>query len=128
MPFRHDIRTVTVPGCVDGWLALHGRSGRLSLGEVLQPAILSAAEGFPVSPLLAADVALLDAVAGTGDLLAFGPLRRGQLVRQEQAAAHHAPPASTGTGSSGLVRAWRTRTMRVPGRPSSSETVPSREA
>ena len=23
MPLRHDIRTVTVPGCVDGWVALH---------------------------------------------------------------------------------------------------------
>ena len=25
MPLRHDIRTVTVPGCVDGWVALHER-------------------------------------------------------------------------------------------------------
>ena len=23
MPFRHDIRSVTVPGCVDGWIALY---------------------------------------------------------------------------------------------------------
>ena len=29
MPFHHDIRTVTVPGCVDGWLALHERFGSL---------------------------------------------------------------------------------------------------
>ncbi len=28
MPFRLDIRCVTVPGCVDGWLALHERFGR----------------------------------------------------------------------------------------------------
>src|SRR5690606_20749498 len=27
MPFRHDVRSVTVPGCVDGWLALHARFG-----------------------------------------------------------------------------------------------------
>src|SRR5690606_27631921 len=27
MPFRHDIRAVTVPGCVDGWAALHARFG-----------------------------------------------------------------------------------------------------
>src|SRR3954451_2325718 len=27
MPFRHDIRTVTVPGCVDGWCALNERFG-----------------------------------------------------------------------------------------------------
>ena len=39
MPFRHDVRTVTIPGCVDGWVALHQRFGRLSLDEVLAPAI-----------------------------------------------------------------------------------------
>src|SRR3954465_647663 len=31
MPFRGDLRTVTVPGCVDGWLALHATYGRLPL-------------------------------------------------------------------------------------------------
>src|SRR3954466_11857368 len=39
MPFRDDIRTVTVPGCVDGWLALHATYGRLPLSTVLAPAI-----------------------------------------------------------------------------------------
>ena len=41
--------TVTVPGCVDGWAALHGKFGALSLSEVLRPAIDLAGEGFPVS-------------------------------------------------------------------------------
>src|SRR4051794_4605412 len=63
MPFRHDIRTVTVPGCVDGWCALHERLGRLPLTDVLQPAIRLADEGFPASPLLVASVAMLDARA-----------------------------------------------------------------
>src|SRR5687768_13241065 len=31
MPARGDIRSVPVPGCVDGWLALHSRFGRLEL-------------------------------------------------------------------------------------------------
>src|SRR3982750_3907036 len=34
MPFRGDLRTVTVPGCVDGWLALHATYGRLPLSTV----------------------------------------------------------------------------------------------
>ncbi|MGV9306980.1 gamma-glutamyltransferase family protein [Nonomuraea sp. NPDC003727] len=53
MPHQHDIRSVPVPGCVDGWLALHSRYGRLPLGTVLAPAVELAAGGFPVSPLLA---------------------------------------------------------------------------
>src|SRR5674536_326464 len=40
MPYRGDIRTVTMPGCVDGWLALHARLGRRPLAEVLAPACL----------------------------------------------------------------------------------------
>src|SRR3954464_5036507 len=31
MPPSGDIRSVPVPGCVDGWLTLHGRVGRLPL-------------------------------------------------------------------------------------------------
>jgi gamma-glutamyltranspeptidase/glutathione hydrolase len=60
MPFRHDIRTVTVPGCVDGWSALHERLGSLPMDAILAPAIRLAEEGFPASPLLVASLALLD--------------------------------------------------------------------
>jgi gamma-glutamyltranspeptidase/glutathione hydrolase len=41
--------SVTVPGCVDGWEALHERFGRLPLADVLAPAIDLARDGFPVS-------------------------------------------------------------------------------
>ncbi len=83
MPLRHDIRSVTVPGCVDGWQALHQRHGRLALGEVLAPAIAYAHDGFPASPLLAAAAHLLadPAPPGSEDLTAPRP-RPGQRVRR----------------------------------------------
>ena len=39
MPFHGDPRSVPIPGCVDGWLALHKRFGRLNLETVLEDAI-----------------------------------------------------------------------------------------
>ncbi|MFB4265200.1 gamma-glutamyltransferase family protein [Nonomuraea sp. GTA35] len=54
MPHLHDIRSVPVPGCVDGWAALHARHGRLPLAELLAPAIRLADHGFPASPLMLA--------------------------------------------------------------------------
>ena len=45
--------SVTVPGCVDGWVALHSKFGKMTLSEVLAPAIRYAEEGFPVSPRIA---------------------------------------------------------------------------
>lgn len=44
---------VTVPGCVDGWFALHERYGVLEMEEILQPAIDYANYGFPVSEIIA---------------------------------------------------------------------------
>lgn len=43
--------TVTVPGVVAGWAALHERFGRLPLREVLAPAIDYAVAGVPVAPV-----------------------------------------------------------------------------
>ena len=53
MPFRGDIRSVPVPGCVDGWTALHQRHGRLPFEAVLAPAIDLAVDGFAVPGHLA---------------------------------------------------------------------------
>ena len=44
---------VSVPGTVDGWFELHGRYGRLSMAEILAPAIAYANDGFPVSEVIA---------------------------------------------------------------------------
>ncbi len=43
----------TVPGCVDGWFALHARFGRLPMADLLRPTIRYAREGFPVTQVIA---------------------------------------------------------------------------
>ena len=48
------IYTVTVPGCVRGWWALHQKFGRLPWAELFQPAIYIATHGFPVTEFVAA--------------------------------------------------------------------------
>ncbi len=47
------MRSVSVPGLVDGWLLAHERYGTLKLEEVFDPAISLCEEGFPVSHRLA---------------------------------------------------------------------------
>ncbi len=44
---------VSIPGTVGGWSDLNERHGRMSLGDLLQPAIRMAEEGYPVSELIA---------------------------------------------------------------------------
>ena len=41
--------SLSVPGAIDGWFALHGRFGRMSMQDVLAPAIAYARDGYPVS-------------------------------------------------------------------------------
>jgi gamma-glutamyltranspeptidase/glutathione hydrolase len=43
---------ITVPGAVDGWFEMHNRYGKLSMNEILEPAIAYAEEGFPVSEVV----------------------------------------------------------------------------
>ena len=45
----------TVPGCCDGWFELHAKYGKLPMSRILAPAIRYAEEGFPLSPVIAAD-------------------------------------------------------------------------
>ena len=46
------IDSVTVPGAVAGWGALHGRFGRLPWKDIFQSAIFYAREGYPVPELI----------------------------------------------------------------------------
>lgn len=78
---------IPVPGCVDGWAALSSRLGRLTLAEVLAPAVRLAAEGFPAGDELVAafrsSAAPLAGVEAAAPMLAAG---RGTVVREQLAA------------------------------------------
>jgi gamma-glutamyltranspeptidase/glutathione hydrolase len=74
MPER-GILTVTVPGTVDAWARLLAAHGRMTLADVLAPAIRTAEAGYPVSELIAAAWA------------ASAPL----LARQAAARRHYLP-------------------------------------
>jgi gamma-glutamyltranspeptidase / glutathione hydrolase len=81
MPLRLDVRSVPVPGAVDGWLALHGRFGRIGISTVLEPAIALAEEGFAASLMLAFATHLVAGLPGTEQLCPDGPLEPGERVR-----------------------------------------------
>ncbi len=70
IPLRHPA-TVTVPGCVDGWFALHARFGSMSMSDLLAPAIGHARDGFRAS------VELADALRRIQPLLADRPSAAG---------------------------------------------------
>ncbi|GAA2144024.1 gamma-glutamyltransferase family protein [Glycomyces algeriensis] len=84
MPFRNDLRSSTVPGCVDGWFALHERHGSLPMPQLLAPAIALASSGWPATAMLAKAGANLAGVAGAEDLVG---LEAGATVRRERTAA-----------------------------------------
>jgi gamma-glutamyltranspeptidase/glutathione hydrolase len=46
--------SVTVPGAVSAWVALHSKFGRLPFARLFEPAIAYSRNGFPVSPTVAA--------------------------------------------------------------------------
>ncbi|HEX2038653.1 MAG TPA: gamma-glutamyltransferase [Acidimicrobiales bacterium] len=77
MPPTGDIRTVPVPGCVDGWVALHQRFGRLPLADLFAPARSYAADGFPASEELALAVAAFRLAADD-----YRHVEQGRLVRR----------------------------------------------
>lgn len=81
------IRSVSVPGLLDGWLEAHHRYGSLPLAQLLEPAIDLAANGFPVTHVLhgvIAGDALLQQFPDSQAVFAPGgvPLRPGQILRQ----------------------------------------------
>ena len=45
--------SVSVPGCVDGWFELHEKFGKLTMSDLLGPAIDYAEQGAPISDVIA---------------------------------------------------------------------------
>jgi gamma-glutamyltranspeptidase/glutathione hydrolase len=81
MPLRGDIRSVPVPGAVDGWLALHSRYGRLGLDVVFAPAIELAEQGFTASIMLSLASHLIFDLPGAHHMCPSGALQPTQRVR-----------------------------------------------
>ena len=54
VPF-YGVYSATVPGTVDGWSRLLNRFGRMSLGQVLQPSIEAARQGFGLTERIRGD-------------------------------------------------------------------------
>jgi gamma-glutamyltranspeptidase / glutathione hydrolase len=98
MPLRGDIRSVTVPGCVDGWLALHERFGKLPLAQVLAPAQGYARDGFPASPTLASSVARLAGLPDADDFTGVGPVAEGTVLRRPGVARALGAISASGRG------------------------------
>jgi gamma-glutamyltranspeptidase/glutathione hydrolase len=96
MPYRHDVRTVTVPGCVDGLLALHRRFGKLELARLLAPAHRLAEAGFPVSATLAAKSSELPSELRVAVFAQRKPLKIAQRLRLPGLAHVLAGVASSG--------------------------------
>lgn len=95
MPFRGHVSSVTVPGCVAGWAALHERFGLIPLEQVFAPACRLARAGFRVSSSLADASLELDPRVRESAFGSASPLRRGRrlelpaLARVLEAIAEH---------------------------------------
>ncbi len=90
MPFHGDIRSVPVPGCVDGWAALAERHARLPLAELLAPAVGHARDGFGIPSHLAASWVRVKGVAGADeyqDLVEGDTMRRPDVARMLESIA-----------------------------------------
>ncbi len=81
--------SVDVPGAVSGWEAILDAHGRMSLADVLKPAIAYAESGFPVSEVISeawkTSGARLSAGPAGGELLIGGrPPNAGEIMRMPE--------------------------------------------
>ena len=76
MPYRESVASSPIPGCVDGWLALHERYGTMPMDRLLAPAISCAQDGFAASSQLARSSAVVADVEGNTQLANLVPGQR----------------------------------------------------
>ncbi len=85
--------SISVPGAVDGWFTLHAKFGRLSMKELLAPAIAYAADGFAVTEIIAdawaANARGLSSFPGFADtfLVNGAPPAKGQVFHNKNLSA-----------------------------------------
>ena len=97
------VLSTSVPSLLRGWTAMHNRYGTLSLSDILAPAIDLAANGFPVSHLLAKNIAEDPMVCEFPTSAAVyarsgRPVRAGELLYQEDLARTFERIATEGEG------------------------------
>jgi gamma-glutamyltranspeptidase / glutathione hydrolase len=114
MPFQHDVASVTIPGCVDGWVALHDRFSHMPLADLLAPALRLAEAGFPISPTLALESAALTPAIRTSAFGSPRPLVAGRRLRG--AGIARALRAIAGTGRTGFYEGPAGEELRSLGR------------
>jgi gamma-glutamyltranspeptidase/glutathione hydrolase len=99
VPF-YGVDSVTVPGTVDGWSRFITRFGRMSLGQVLQPSIEAATQGFGLSERVRGDWKSYDSFYV--DMLKQDPESRKVFLRNG-----HVPPLYSNFRNPDLARAYR---------------------
>ena len=97
------VLSTSVPSLLRGWTAMHERYGTLPLSDVFAPAIDLAANGFPVSNLLARNIAedpVLCVFPTSAAVYARSgrPIRTGEMLYQEDLARTFERIASEGEG------------------------------
>ena len=117
--------SITVPGALAGWQALLQRFGTITLAQAIEPAIRYAEEGFPVTPVIAADWEAAAPVLARDDgaratfLIADGDERRapraGQWFRNPDYARTLRAIARDGPTVlyDGISRQWDTTRRRI---------------
>lgn len=79
MPNRGEVGAAPVPGCVDGWFALHEKHGRLPMTRLLGPALEIAERGFSATEQLARSARGVAEVPGNTD---FAGVSTGDVIQR----------------------------------------------